>query len=244
MLIGQHHVGGGQIALRFPGDNTADDNFSLPRGWEHHWHIDGLATNSKAGGTPFGDINNFTALVGIVLQDATEDNMGNLTVFPGSHVELQRYFEQNGFEDVLTKGVHGLPRLVFSRPPVQIRAQAGDCVVVNYLVAHTIAPNISPYIRYCVYFRMKSAAYTGDKGKASKKNQTHRPESMLDPWVDWHGLHASRGKKLPTKREAGGGAGGAGGERGMVSVVGRAVSGEDEEARHLALALERSKYDK
>lgn len=199
MLIGEHDVGGGQIALRFPGDNTSDTNFNIPNGWERHWHIDGLATKERSH-TPFGDINNFTALVGIVLQDAVEDNMGNLTVYPGSHYELQDYFQREGFHDVLSKGAVGLPRIPFARPATQIHARAGDAIVVNYLVAHNIAPNISPYIRYCVYFRPQHKAFRQKHAQGGQAKH-HRPESMLDPWYDWPGLRNALNQKYNGKSD-------------------------------------------
>lgn len=117
-------VTGGQVAIRFPGDNTTqarsnagagadvDNDMYPPVGWEQHWHIDGLGDhNVKGKQSFFGDVRNFTALVwdvchsicicavyfitaicngsakqvGVVLQDATEEFMGNLVVYPGSH---------------------------------------------------------------------------------------------------------------------------------------------------------------
>ena len=57
-------VTGGQIAIRFPGDNTAGNDFEVPQNWENHWHIDGLGDhNVKGKQSFFGDIRNFTALV-------------------------------------------------------------------------------------------------------------------------------------------------------------------------------------
>lgn len=70
-------VGAGQVAIRFPGDNTTqgaggaarggteDSNyFQIPPGWEQHWHIDGLGDHKVKGRQSFfGDVRNFTALV-------------------------------------------------------------------------------------------------------------------------------------------------------------------------------------
>jgi hypothetical protein len=193
--------GGGQIALRFPGDNCGPD-FEINPDVFSHWHIDGLPNpkSTTQNGIPIGDISNFTALVGVLLQDVPDDNMGNLVVYPGSHFELQNYFQAVGFEDVLTYGTGGLPRLRFSRPLVQVRGKAGDVVIVNYLTAHLVAPNVSPNIRYCVYFRLKSASFAHER-----RTRLHRPESMLDAWCDWPGLaraRALRNKKKTKEIEA------------------------------------------
>ena len=74
-------VGGAQIALRFPGDGCGP-NFQVGPHWARHWHIDGLAAASNPY-TPVGEIHNFNALVGIVLQDVDSPLAGNLTVHPG-----------------------------------------------------------------------------------------------------------------------------------------------------------------
>ena len=93
--------------------------------------------------------------------------------------------------------------------------RAGDVILANYCMAHTIAPNISPYIRYSVYFRITSTAHRSKENKTnsprprqppsaygggrdeglpsaysgrSASDMKHRPESMLDVWADWPGL--------------------------------------------------------
>lgn len=191
-LLGPYSGGGGaQIALRFPGDNT-DENFNVYPNWADHWHIDGLSTpnSTRMNSIPTGDIHNFTALVGVLLQDVPAEDMGNLTLYPGSHFELQNYFRAVGFDDVLARGTDALPKkMKFSRPPKQICGRAGDVVIVNYMTAHLVAPNSSSSIRYCVYFRLKGAGFA--ENAAGRK---HRPDSMLDAWKDWPGL--AKAKKL------------------------------------------------
>lgn len=87
-----------------------------------------------------------------------------------------------------------MPKFKFSRPPVQICGKAGDVVIVNYLTAHLVAPNISSNIRYCVYFRLKTGAYN-----QPHHAQRHRPESMLNAWHDWPGL--TRAHSLKKEKE-------------------------------------------
>ena len=184
--------GGGQIALRFPGDN-AGPNFEVYPGWENHWHIDGLSTpDSTQNSIPSGDIHNFTALVGVLLQDVPEENMGNLVLYPGSHLELQEHFKSVGFSEVLTHGTKALPKLNFARAPVQIRGKAGDAIIVNYLTAHLVAPNLSSSIRYCIYFRLKGQCFEQGNRRALK----HRPESMLDAWLDWPRLAKANRERI------------------------------------------------
>ena len=125
--------------------------------------------------------------------------MGNLTVYPGSHYQLQNYFRIYGFEDLYLKGVQGLPQLDFTATkPIQIRARAGDAIILNYCTAHNIAPNISPFIRYTVYFRLTKQV-SRPLPRAIQSNSTlsplpspntlkHRPDAMLNVWSDWSGL--------------------------------------------------------
>lgn len=127
--------------------------------------------------------------------------MGNLTVYPGSHYQLQNYFRVYGFEDLYIKGVQGLPQLDFtSTQPIQIRARAGDAIILNYSTAHNIAPNISPFIRYTVYFRLtrqfsrssprmiQSSVDSTLSSLPSPSTMKHRPEAMLNVWSDWSGI--------------------------------------------------------
>jgi hypothetical protein len=150
--------------------------------------------------------------------------MGNLTVYPGSHYQLQNYFRQNGFEQLYLEGVRGLPQLDFNHTrPVQIRARAGDAVLLNYSTAHNIAPNISPFIRYTVYFRITTTSATTQRRNNHLLNSSasassspmstmaaipsstpmrHRPEAMLSVWSDWKGLQRM---SLPFSDDDGGG---------------------------------------
>lgn len=52
----------------------------------------------------------------------------------------------------------------------------GDVFFANFMTAHFIAPNTSPFIRYAIYFRVKSHRF----GTA-----LHNSASMLDPWAHW-----------------------------------------------------------
>ena len=83
-------VDGGQIALRFP----SQEPVRAP-----HPHLDGMYTPTN--GVPKGVIRNFTALVGVVLSRIPHDDVGNLTVWPGTHRQYERYFRERGPEALL-----------------------------------------------------------------------------------------------------------------------------------------------
>ncbi len=67
-----------------------------------------------------GDVLNFSALVGVTLEDVPEEFCGNLCVFPRSHWVIQDYFENNGVEDVEQRGQEAFPRHMPFAPPVQV----------------------------------------------------------------------------------------------------------------------------
>ena len=123
-------------------------------------------------GVPKGTISNFTALVGVVLSDIPDADMGNLTVWPGSHLQYEQYFRDRGPEALL----NGMPDVPLS-DPVQLTGQPGDAVLCHYQLGHGIAGNSSPDIRYAIYFRLKHVEH----------DAVHW-ECMTDIWREWAGM--------------------------------------------------------
>jgi hypothetical protein len=156
-------VPGGQIALRFPAMTPA--TVARP-------HLDGMYTPTN--GVPEGKIMNFTALVGVLLSDLPEGDSGNLVVWPGTHRIYEQYFREHGPQSLL----EGMPQVELPQP-VQITGSAGDVVLCHYQVAHGIAGNASPHVRYAIYFRL----YHVD-------HDALRWESMTDIWREWEGMQA------------------------------------------------------
>lgn len=152
----------GQIALRFPG---LQDPPGAPRP-----HIDGMY--SPTNGVEKGTIGNFTALLAVFLSDVPEPFAGNFTVWPGSHLQHAEYFKEHGPESLL----NGMPAVQLPEP-LQITAKAGDIVLAHYLLAHSVAPNVSPHVRYAVFFRLTHVDHARQKW-----------ESMVDPWLQWEGI--------------------------------------------------------
>lgn len=165
-LIGSvRPVGGGQIALRFPSpDFAATPKVSGP-------HIDGMY--SPTNGVKEGTIGNFTALVGVFLSDLPEPFAGNFAVWPGSHTLHEGYFRERGPQSLL----EGMPPITLPTPE-QFTGQAGDAVIAHYLLGHSIANNLSPNVRYAIFFRLTHTDHEQLKW-----------ESMTDAWVEWPGLH-------------------------------------------------------
>ena len=162
-------VGGGQIALRWP---LAPD---LVPTKQPKAHIDG--TYSPTNGVPPGKILNFTALASVLLSDLATTDAGNFMVWPGSHLVHERYFREHGPEALLAA-----PKLDLGQP-VQVTGRAGDLVLAHYLLGHTAALNLSPHVRYAVFFRLHGVGFTDE----------NRLGAVTDAWRDWPGIRALAG---------------------------------------------------
>lgn len=156
-------VGSGQIALRFPVDGPAPASVARP-------HLDGMP--GAKNGVPPGDIQNFTALVGVFLQDVPAGDSGNFTVWPGSHRTFETYFREHGPHTLLD----GMPPIDLGESR-QVTGRAGDAVLVHYQLGHGIAGNISPDIRYAIFFRLFRTDH----------HSVHW-ECMTDIWREWDGM--------------------------------------------------------
>ncbi len=156
-------VRGGQIALRFP---------SMDAPGQPHAHIDGMYTPTN--GVTKGTIASFTALVGVLLSDLPQENAGNLAVWPGTHDLFETYFQEHGPQSLLD----GMPQVQMPESR-QITGKAGDAVICHYQLAHGIASNASPHIRYAIYFRLHHVDH-----------ETQKWECMTDIWREWDGMRA------------------------------------------------------
>ena len=159
-------VTAGQIALRFPSMQPAAT--ARP-------HLDGMYSPNN--GVPEGKIMNFTALAGVLLSDLPGPDAGNLVVWPGTHRIYEQYFREHGPQSLL----NGMPPVTLPEP-VQITGTAGDVVLCHYQLAHGIAGNASPHIRYAIYFRLFHV-----------EHDALRWECMTDIWREWEGMQGVAG---------------------------------------------------
>lgn len=131
-------AGGAQIALRRARSHAREEP---PRP-----HIDGIPTRHN--GVQGRALQSFTALVGVFLTTTPRAFAGNFTVWPGSHLALERYFRARGPRALR----EGMPRVELGAPR-QLLCAAGDAVLCHYQLAHTAAVNTSDTDRWAVYFR-------------------------------------------------------------------------------------------
>jgi hypothetical protein len=135
-------------------------------------HIDGFPPE------PDGRPGTFTMLAGILMSDQSEENAGNLWVWPGTHVTHAEYFREHGPDAFFTAA--GYPPVTLPAPE-QVRGRAGDLLLAHYLLGHNIGGNTAQAVRRTVYFRVKR---TG-----------HDPrwrEFLQDPWLDYDPVRMAR----------------------------------------------------
>ncbi|HEY0713280.1 MAG TPA: phytanoyl-CoA dioxygenase family protein [Polyangia bacterium] len=150
-----------QIALRFP--TTGGGSPAVP-------HIDGIS--APGNGVPPGTLFHFTALAAVFLSDVRGDDRGNFTVWPGSHHKVAAHFRAHGPQSM----VDGFPALELGAPRA-IEAEAGDALLAHYALAHGIAPNAGPDVRYAVFFRL-----------FHRDHESFGTRVLTEPWAEWPGV--------------------------------------------------------
>jgi ectoine hydroxylase-related dioxygenase (phytanoyl-CoA dioxygenase family) len=160
--------GGAQIALRFP---------VMEKPSELHPHIDGMYRPGNR--IPKGTVQSFTMLVGVLLSDVPNEFWGNFTVWPGTHRLFEEYLRKHG-TGVLSKG---LPPVRMPQPQ-QLLGKAGDVLFCHYQTAHTVVSNVSPYIRYAIFFRLMH-----------QKHEQNGDRVLTDIWLEWPGMRAAIAKE-------------------------------------------------
>ncbi len=157
-----------QITMRFPAEpGRPPEPFGA--------HLDGLPT--PLNGVPFdGRVHGFTALAAVLLSDCPAGEHGNFTVWPGTHLEMARWFRADGTRvpdvDAFVTAVRDLADA--TSEPVSVVGRAGDLVLAHYLLLHGTGIHTGPHVRYVVFFRLKTPHYL-DLGDAP----------LTDPWLEW-----------------------------------------------------------
>ncbi len=111
-------------------------------------HIDGYAPDQVTPGT-------FTLLAGLLLTDQNVDDVGNLWVWPGSHLAHAAFFARSGPGGFAAARGYPDPDLDLEEP-VQIHGRRGDVLLAHYLLGHNIGGNIqSDVTRMALYWRLQ-----------------------------------------------------------------------------------------
>jgi hypothetical protein len=130
-------------------------------------HLDGASPPE-----PDGRPGTFTLLAGVLLSDQPRDDMGNLWVWPGTHLSHQAFFREHGPDALMACG--GYPPIPLPTPE-QVRGRAGDLLLAHYLLGHNIGGNTSDTVRRAVYFRVKRVGHAA-----------HWRQFPQDAWLDYN----------------------------------------------------------
>lgn len=172
--------GHSQIALRFP---TVGEKIDLAP----TMHLDGIPPYPER-------LDSFAGLAIALLSDLPEPWMGNFTVAPGSHRQLEKVFQQRGLE-IITQAKAEKRAQVYQlleygddigpmAQPRQITGKAGDVILAHYQLGHAPALNLSCEIRYAVIYRLYPKLYAWDH---TERNIAR----MTNIWLDWPNLMPS-----------------------------------------------------
>jgi hypothetical protein len=109
-------------------------------------HLDGTSPPE-----PSGRPGTFTMLAGVLLTDQSTENTGNLWVWPGTHLTNEAFFREHGPDALLS--TNGYTAIELPEPR-QIRGNAGDLLLAQYMLGHNMGPNRSNTTRRALYFRL------------------------------------------------------------------------------------------
>ena len=110
-------------------------------------HLDGLTPPE-----PDGRPSTFTLLAGIFLTDHPAEDMGNLWVWPGTHLTNASFFREQGSDALLTQTPYPPTKLP---EPTQVVGKAGDLLLAHYLLGHNMGGNLASVVRKVIYFRLR-----------------------------------------------------------------------------------------
>lgn len=159
-----------QIGLNFPVEEKPSRDLT--------WHLDGMYESTKgAEKKPW----NFTMLIGVFLSDMPEPGHGNFTVYPKGHQILAEYFRNHGTDALFQNELDDLVEMKES-----IIGKTGDVIICHPQLPHLGDPvNLSPYIRYLVFFRINR------KGRSF-----FNEKALTDLFIEWDGMRNFEPNKI------------------------------------------------
>jgi hypothetical protein len=123
-------------------------------------HVDGL-TPMESDGRP----GTFSMLAGVWLTDQSEQDRGNLYIWPGTHLRFGAYLAARGADalmEVATMKPTPYPQIELGEP-LQATGPVGSVLFAHYLLAHNIGPHAGPASsgsRQTVYYRLHATGHS------------------------------------------------------------------------------------
>lgn len=163
-------------------------------GYNTRWHIDGFntvveadthssASPSSSSSSSSSPVMQFTMLLGVLLSDVCDDFSGNLMVWPQSHIDIQNHINKTGDLHSVLSTSTGMDQsgqgVALRNGPVFLKGKRGDVIMAHWQLAHSVAPNMSPNVRYCVYFRLLHSLHPPN---------TFVRKVMENVWLEYDGV--------------------------------------------------------
>ena len=132
-------------------------------------HIDGHGLGQDAPAS-------FTMLAGVLLTDQQAPGLGNLWVWPGSHLHHERLFHERGTRVLHQTGGHAtlLEPPAALNAPVPITGGRGDLLLAHFLLGHNKGGNTAPHERRTIYYRL-----------AVPGHEDRWEQTFLDVWTEY-----------------------------------------------------------
>ena len=113
-------------------------------------HIDGHGPNFEAPQT-------FSLIVGILMSDQPDADMGNVVVWPGTHLLYSEYLRAYGPRGLLEHAgriQRAAPNVALPRPTA-VRGRTGDVYIAHPLLGHETGANFNGPTRKAIYLRLR-----------------------------------------------------------------------------------------
>jgi ectoine hydroxylase-related dioxygenase (phytanoyl-CoA dioxygenase family) len=131
-------------------------------------------------GVEEGSVIPFTMLVGVFLSVVKTQFAGNFTVWPGSHLLVEKYFNDRG-PQAMRESMPNLPSLGIMEP-LQLMASPGDVVLCHYALAHSAAVNTSDNDRIACFFRLSHHEL---QDREAPTYPEHAWAHLTNIWTGW-----------------------------------------------------------
>jgi hypothetical protein len=141
-------------------------------------HVDGFPAPHN--GVEEGTVLPFTMLVGVFLSEVKTEFAGNFTVWPGSHLLVEKYFNERG-PRAMRESMPDLPGLGIGEPR-QLMGSPGDVVLCHYALAHSAAVNTSDNDRIACFFRL---AHYELQERSDPRYPEHAWKHLTKIWTGW-----------------------------------------------------------
>lgn len=131
--------------------------------------LDGLTTPD-----PDGRPGTYTLLLGVLLSDQPRPDMGNLWVWPGSHLGAAAYFAEHGPDKLIESAPY--PPIELPEPG-QVLGHAGDVFLAHYLLGRNFGGNTSDTTGRVAYFRL-----------ISDRHKRNWQQAVQDPFYEFESV--------------------------------------------------------